>query len=192
MKTLTIVLCAFLITACSKPKTTQKKVDPNKKYYMEYQTNDQSAALFVRSDTLRIDFHENISILVDPNDYANSWAIHLIEDFSKSYLEDLHFTAIATAHGYSYDWVPINLNDAAPGQETASNVTVNGKQYVKVNIVRTFEFFNKMGTAQAAQNQLNTLLQSTNQTITYKLFYSDGTGYSISNDGTFKIVYSNQ
>lgn len=191
MKTLAVILSFFIIAACSKPKTAEK-LDPNKKYFMEYQTNDQTAAMFVRNDTLRIDFHENISVLVDPNDYAHSWAIHLIQDFSQSYLKDLHFTALATAHGYSYDWVPVNLNDAASGQVTSTSVTVNGRQYVKVTIVRTFEFFNKMGTAQAAQNQLNTLLQTTNQSVTYKLFYSDGTGYSISNDGTFKIVYSNQ
>lgn len=190
MKTLSVVLLIFVIAACSKPNTAQK-LDPDKKYYAEYQTGNQSATMFVCNDTLRIDFHENIIVLVDPNDYAHRWALHLIQDFSQSYLTGLHYNALASAAGYAYDWVPVNLNDAAAGQVTSTNVTVNGKQYVKVNVARTFEFFNKMGTAQAAQNQLNSLLQSTNQSVTYKLFYSDGNGFSISNDGTFKIVYSN-
>jgi hypothetical protein len=191
MKTFVTILSVFIIVGCSKPKAPVK-FDPNKKYYMEYQTNDQLASLSVRNDTLRINFHENISLLVDPTDYNNSWAIHLKEDFSQSYLKDLHFNALAWAAGYMYDWVPVNLDDAAPGQVTATNTTVNGKNYVKVTITRVFEFFNKMGTAQAAQNQLNVLLQTTNQSVTYKMFYSDGIGYSISNDGTFKIIYSNQ
>ena len=159
---------------------------------MEYQSADQVAKLCVTNDTLRINFYQNVVFLVDPNDYANSWAIHLIQDFSKSYLADLHYTALASSSSYAYDWVPINLNDVAPGQKTSTNVVVNGKKYVKITVARVFEFFNKMGTIQAAVNQQNTLLQTTNQSVTYKAFYSDGTGYSISYDGTVKIVYSNQ
>ena len=192
MKTLSIALLALIVFSCGKPQVAETKLDPNKKYYMEYQTSDQLATMTVSNDTLRINFQQNLVFLVDPNDYTNSWAIHLVQDFSQSYLGDLHYTALASAAGYSYDWVPINLNDAYPGQKTATNVTVNGKNYVKITVSRVFEFFNKMGTAQAAVNQQNTLLKTSNNTVTYKAFYSDGTGYSISNDGTFKIVYSNQ
>ena len=181
----------ILITGCS--KTNEKaKLDPNKQYYMRYQTGDQSVKMRVSNDTLRLDFYENIVLLADPKDYANSWAVHLKEDFSSSYLKDLHFDALASAAGYAHDWVPINLSDAAPGQKTSTNVTVDGKEYVQITIARKFEFYNKLGTNQAAVNQQNTLLQTTNHTVTYKAFYSDGAGFSISNDGTFKIVYTNQ
>jgi len=192
MKKMILALSIFAIAGCSKSKE-QTKLDPNKRYYMEYvQQNDQAVKMRVSNDTLRLNFYENIVVLVDPKDYSNTWAMHLIEDFSKSYLSGLHFDAIATAVGYAHDWVPVNLNDAAPGQKTATNVTVNGKQYVQVSISRLFEFYNKLGTNQAAINQQNTLLQTTNNTVTYKLFYSDGNGYSLSNDATYKIVYSNQ
>lgn len=190
MKTTTFVLALLVIVGCSKPND-KPKLDPNKQYYMQYETNDQVVKTRVSNDTLRLNFYENISLLVDPKDYGNSWAIHLIEDFSKSYLSGLHFDALASAAGYAHDWVPINLNDAAPGQKTATNVTVNGTKYVKVTISRLFEFYNKMSSNQAALNQQTTLLQTTNHTVTYKTFYSDGNGYSISNDGTFKIVYTN-
>jgi len=191
MKKMILALSALVIVfGCSKPKV-QAKLDPNKRYYMKYEMNDQTVKMRVSNDTLRLDFYENIVVLVDPNDYANSWAMHLIEDFSNSYLSGLHFDALATAAGYAHDWVPINLNDAAPGQKTATNVTEDGKQYVKVTIARKFEFFNKLGTNQAAVNQQNTLLQTTNNTVAYKAFYSDGSGYSLSNDGVFKIVYTN-
>lgn len=190
-----ILFVAFIISmvGCSKKSIGVAQLDPNKQYFMKYvQTNDQVAKLNVRNDTLRISFNEKIVFLVDPNDYANSWAMHLTEDFSKSYLNGLHFDALATAAGYAHDWIPVNLNDAAPGQKISTNVTVDGKKYVQVSISRTFEFFNKLGTREAALSQQNTLLQTTNDVVTYKAFYSDGSGYSKSNDGTFKIIYSNQ
>jgi hypothetical protein len=194
MKKMILALSTLIAIATGCSKTNEKaKLDPNKAYYMKYETGDQAVKMRVSNDTLRLNFYENINLLVDPNDYANSWAIHLIEDFSQSYLNGpLHFDAVATAAGYAHDWVPINLNDAAPGQKTASNVTVDGKQYVKVSIARVFEFYNKLGTNQAAVAQQNTLLQTTNHTVTFKAFYSDGAGYSLSNNGTFKVVYSNQ
>lgn len=190
MKKMILALSILSVVSCSKSKE-KPKLDPNKKYYMKYETTDQSVKMRVNDDTLRLDFYEKIDVLVDPNDYSNSWATHLIEDFSQSYLKDLHFDAVATSAGYAHDWVPINLNDAAPGQKTSTNVTVDGKQYVKVTVARKFEFYNKLGTNQAAVNQKNILLQTTNHSVTYKMFYSDGNGYSLSNDGTFKIVYTN-
>ncbi|MGZ3997342.1 MAG: hypothetical protein ACXVKM_06725 [Flavisolibacter sp.] len=68
----------------------------------------------------------------------------------------------------------------------------DGKQCVKVTISSVFEFYNVLSSNQAAVAQQNTLLGTTNQTVTYKLYYSDGSCYSKSNDGTFKLVYSNQ
>lgn len=191
MKKFTLFSFVIALAGCSKP-VQQTTIDPNKAYTMIYQNTDQSAKLRVVGDTLRLDFYENIVLLVDPKDYANTWALDLIEDFSKSYLNGLHFDALATKVGYAHDWVPINLNDAAPGQKTASNVTVNGKQYVQVTISRLFNFYNAMSSAEAAENQKNALLQSSNDVITYKTFYSYNNIYSLSNNGTFKIVYSTQ
>lgn len=191
MKKIILALSILTIVSCSK-SNVQPKLDPNTRYFMKYETNDQAVKLRVSNDTLWLNFYENINVLVDPNDFKNTWAMHLIEDFSKSYLNGLHFNALATPAGYAHDWIPINLNDAAPGQKTSANITVDGKQYVKVTISRLFEFYNKLGSNQAAINQQNTLLNTTDHTVTYKLFYSDGSGYSLSNDGTFKIVYSNQ
>jgi len=191
MKQMILALSILSIFSCTKPNE-QSKFDPNKQYYMKYQSGDQAVKMRVINDTLRLDFYENVVVLVDPKDYANSWAMHLQEDFSKSYLKDLEFNALATPVGYAHNWVPVNLNDAAPGQKTSTNISVDGKQYVQVTIARKFEFYNKLANNQAALDQKNTLLNTTNHTVSYKAFYSDGAGYSISNDGTFKIVYSNQ
>jgi uncharacterized protein YcfL len=190
-KTILALLTIFALAGCTK-QNQKATIDPNKAYTMKYQSNDQIVKMRVSNDTLRLDFHEQIDLLVDPKEYANTWALDLIEDFSKSYLNGLHFDALASAAGYAHDWVPINLNDAAPGQKTSTNVTVDGKQYVKVTISRVFEFYNKLGSNQAAITQKNTLLQTTTDVVTYKAFYSYDNVYSLSNNGTFKIVYTNQ
>lgn len=188
MKRMILALLILSVVSCSKSRVTSK-LDPNKRYYMKYETPDQIVKMRVSNDTLRLNFYENISVLVDPADYGNSWAMHLEQNFSNSYLKDLDFDALASAAGYAHNWIPINLNDAAPGQKTSTNVTVDGKQYVKVTIARVFEFYSKLGTNQAAVNQQNSLLQTTTHTVTFKAYYSDGSGYSLSNDGTFKIMY---
>lgn len=190
-KMILALFVAVIAFGCTK-NNQQAKIDPNKAYTMKYQTSDQTVKMRVSNDTLWLNFYENINVLVDPKEYANSWALDLIEDFSKSYLNGLHFNALASAAGYAHDWIPINLNDAAPGQKTSSNVTVDGKQYVQVTIKRVFEFYSPLGSNQAAQNQYNTLLQTTSDAVTYKLFYSYDNVYSLSNNGTFKIVYINQ
>ena len=190
-KMIPALLFAFVIVSCTKPKE-DVQIDPNKPYYMKYQNSDQLVKMRVSNDTLRMNFYENISILVDPNDHKHSWALELIEDFSKSYLNGLHFDAYASDAGYAHDWVPINLNTAAPGQVTTADVTVNGKQYVQISVSRVFEFYNKLGTHQAALDKQNTLLQTTSDSVTYKMFYYYNRVYSLSNDGVFKIVYQNQ
>ena len=190
MKRIILALSILSITGCVK-QNVAPKIDPNKAYTMKYNlTSDQIAKTSVNNDTLRLDFNEKIILLVDPKEYANTWALDLIEDFSKSYLNGLHFDALASAAGYAHDWVPINLNDAAPGQKTSTNVTVEGQNYVQVTISRVFGFYNKLGSHQAAINQQNALVQTTSDVVTYKTFYSYDNVYSLSNNGTFKIIYT--
>jgi hypothetical protein len=189
MKKMILALSILAIVSCSKPKE-EAKLDPNRQYEMKYSNSDQTVKTFVRNDTLWLHFNENVVVLVDPNDYANTWGMALIQEFSNSYLKDLHYIGLATPAGYSYDWMPINLNDVAPGQKTSTNVTVNGKKYVQVTISRVFEFFQKMGTSQAAVDQQNIVLQRTNDAVLYKTFYSANGVFSLSNDATFKLVYT--
>jgi len=184
-----LALSILTIVGCSKPKE-ETQLDPNRQYAMKYINGDQSVKTRVSNDTLWLNFYEKIDLLVDPNDYANTWGMALIQDFSNSYLKDLHFFGTATPTLYSYDWMPINLNDAAPGQKTSTNVTVDGKKYVQVTISRLFEFFNKMGSTQAATDLQNVVLQRTNDVVLYKAFYAAGGVFSLSNDATFKIVYT--
>jgi len=192
MKKMILPLVAVLFyTSCTKSAKETPPIDPGKTYSIRYNTADQVASTRVVNDTLRIDFHQKIHFLLDPTEAAYTWSLDLIQDFSKSYLKDLHFDAIANSAGYAHDWVPVDLNTVAPGQKTISKVTFEGKQYTQVTLNRVFEFYNKMGTHQAAINQQNALLQNNSDVVVYKAFYAYNNVYSLSNDGSFKIVYTN-
>jgi len=185
----TILSIALIDLSCKKARVIPE-IDPTRAYTIKYNNEDQIVKTRISNDTLRMDFYQKINFLLDPDEYANTWALYLKQDFTKSYLKDLHYDAIANAAGYAHDWVPVDLNTVAPGQKTISNVTVNGKKYVQVSLTRVFEFYNKMGTNQAAINQQNTLLQTTTDVVVYQAFYAYNNIYSLSNDGTFKIVYT--
>lgn len=189
-KMLSLLLMIIIYSSCAKPAKETPPIDPAKTYTIRYNTADQVVKTSVRNDTLHLDFYQKINFLLDPTEAGYTWSLDLIQDFSKSYLKDLHFNAIANSAGYAHDWVPIDLNTVAPGQKTVSSVTVDGKKYTQVTLNRVFEFYNKMGTQQAALNQQNALLQNTSDVVIYKAFYAYNNVYSLSNDGTFKIVYT--
>jgi hypothetical protein len=189
MKQLIPALLVIAIVGCTKPKQ-EPVFEPNRAYAMKYQLDDQIVKTRISGDTLHLDFYENVNLLVDPNDYSGSWALLIEEDFTKSYLNNLDYYAQATPTVYAHNWVPSNTNDVAPGQKTVSNVTVDGKKYVKVTIARVFEFYNVMSSTQTAINQQNVLLSTTTDNIGYKTYYMYNGGYSLSNDANLKVVYT--
>lgn len=167
-----IILPVFMLlvyTSCVKP-VQEVPLDPNKAYTIKYKNDDQVVKTSVVNDTLRLDFYQKINFLLDPDEFSHSWALDLIQDFSKSYLKDLHFDAVATPAGYAHDWVPVNLNDVAPDQKSISTVTVDGKKYTQVSLSRVFEFYSPLGSHQAAVDQQNRLLQTTTDAVIYKAF----------------------
>ena len=191
-KTFLPLFVIILCSGCTKQAVETPPLDPTKAYTIKFNTADQVASTRVVNDTLRIDLHQKINFLLDPSEAAYAWSLDLIQDFSKSYLKDLHFDAIANTAGvYAHDWVPIDLNTVAPGQKTISKVTFEGKEYTQVTLNRVFEFYNKLGTHQAAINQQNALLQNNSDLVIYKAFYAYNSIYSLSNDASFKITYTN-
>jgi hypothetical protein len=190
MKQLIPTLFVFALFGCS--KSNQEPVfQPNRAYAMKYQTDPQIVKTRANGDTLHMDFYENVNLLVDPSEYSGSWALIIEENFNSSYLNGLEFWAQATPTVYAHDWVPSNTNDVAPGQKTVSNVTVDGKKYVKVTIARVFEFYKILSSPQAAVNQQNVLLQTTTDKVSYKTYYMSNGGFSLSNDATLNLTYTN-
>ncbi|MBO9619895.1 MAG: hypothetical protein J7539_12770 [Niabella sp.] len=185
------LLIVLLFANCSKNSQSVAQIDPAKTYAIKYDaTPAQSVVTRVNMDTLFLNFNENVIAQLDPQEYSMSWAIILQEDFSKSYLNGLHFDALASKNGYAHDWVPQNLNDAAPGQVTSTSVTVGGKNYTQVTVNRTFVFYNVLSNNQAAVDAQNTLLGTSTDAISFKLYFSYNLVNSLANSATFRVVYS--
>ena len=191
MRKILVGLTILAFTSCVRQKNNDVQFDPNKAYTVKYQTDAQIVKTSVSNDTLHLDLYQKVGLLVDPYDYSHTWALCLIQDFSNSYLKDLHFDtpSNSTSSGYVHDWIPINLNDVAPDQKTTANVTVNGKQYVLVTITRLFKFYNILASNQAAVTKQNELLQAKGDYVKYKAFYSFNNVYSVSNDSDVNLVY---
>jgi hypothetical protein len=186
---LSIALVTIIFSACTK-NSKEVPIDPNNPYTIKFDVSDQVVKTTVDQDTLRLDFNQVVNFLVDPTEYQRSWALHLTQDFSNSYLKGLHFTALANSAGVATDWVPINLNDVHPSQKTTSETTVNGTKYIKVTITRLFKFVSVLSSNQAAIDKQNALVQDKNQTVAYSAFYSYNSVYSLPNNNVAKIVYT--
>ena len=186
---LSIALFALAFSACTK-NSKEVPIDPTKAYTIKYDVQDQVVKTTVDKDTLRLDFNQVVNFLVDPTEYQRSWALHLTQDFSNSYLNGLHFTALANSAGVATDWVPINLNDVHPSQKTTSETTVNGTRYIKVTITRLFKFVSVLSSNQAAIHKQNALIEDKNQSVAYAAFYSYNDVYSLPNNNVSKIVYT--
>ena len=180
----------FAFTNCRRNKN-DVQFDPNKAYTVKYQADAQIVKTAVTNDTLRLDFYQKVGLLVDPYDYSHTWSLCLIQDFSNSYLKDLHFDtpSNATASGYVHDWIPVNLNDVAPDQKTITNTTIDGKQYVLVTITRLFKFYSPLGSHDEAVAKQNQLLQTKGDNVAYKAFYSFNNIYSVSNNTNVNLLY---
>lgn len=190
-KILSYTLVIMTLASCTKSAdVAQKPLDPNKKYSVSFDITNQQVKTSVVSDTLYLDFYQQVSFLLDPNDYNNTWALGAVQDFSKSYLNGLHYTCLAEKGNYAYDWATINLNNVNPSQKTVAETTINGKKYEKVTLARTFYFFNPMGTNQAAIDKQNALLQNKTDSVSYSVFYMYDSITSIPSNTTTAISYS--
>jgi hypothetical protein len=172
MKKTLLALAVISFVSCTKDSKEEVPIDPAKSYTIEFNNlNSQNVQTHVSNDTLYLDFAQKIEFLLDPVEFNRSWALALEQDFTKSYLKGLHFRALGNASGYATDWVPINLNDAHPSLKQVTDVTVNSKDYKKLTLTRVFYFNSKLGTAQAATDKQNALLQTNTDSVKYSAYY---------------------
>jgi hypothetical protein len=180
----------LILAGCKKSDNTPP-IDPNQKYTINYEINDQIVKTSVSHDTLFLNMYEKMNFLVDPTEYAYSWALHLKEDFANSYLNNLHFTCLSDENVYAYDFRTENLNNLHPSQKSVSDANVNGRNYKRVKLERTIQFFSVFPnnpTAVAAKQ--NELVATTNQTVSFSAFYVYNDVSSSPNVTTAKLVYT--
>ena len=182
----------LLYTGCTKKSNGggTPPIDPTKQYTIKFDVNDQVAKTRVGNDTLYLDYTERVNFLVDPSEFANSWALQLQEDFTKSYLTGLHFSALSEANIYATDWVSQNLNNVHPSQKSIVDTTVNGKKYTKIRLERMFKFVNVLANQQAAIDKQNTLVVNNTDSVKYASFYYYDGIFSLPNTITSRILYT--
>jgi hypothetical protein len=79
--------------------TTGKSSDTLTLHQVGFNIADQKIITNVSGDTLTMVYYENISLLILAQGYDESWAVHLLQDFSKSELSAFNYTTTDPA-GY--------------------------------------------------------------------------------------------
>src|SRR5215831_10728466 len=165
---LTGALFILVLAGCSKQSgNNTPPIDPTKQYTISYELSDQIVKTSVSQDTLHLDMYEKLYFIVDPTEYSYSWALHLQENLTNSFLNNLDYTCLSDQNVYAYDFRAENMNNVHTSQKSVSDVTINGKNYKKVKLERTIQFFkvfsNNPSGATAKQNEL---VATQNQTVT--------------------------
>lgn len=188
---ITGALFILFLAGCKKESgDNTPPIDPSKQYSINFELTDQTVKTRVTNDTLHLDMYEKLSFLVDPVEYNYSWALHMIEDLSQSYLNNLHYSCLSQLNVYAYDFRSDNLNHVHTTQKSVSDTTINGKKYVKVLLQRTIMFFSVHADNQAAIAKQNELLSAQNQTVTFSSFYVYNDVESVPSKTTAKVVYT--
>lgn len=187
----TPALALLILVSCQKPSTVIQTppLDPAKQYTINYDMNDQVVKTSVGHDTLFLDYYESVNFLVDPVEYKYSWALGLQQDFSKSSLANLHFSALAENGNYAYDWVTQNFNNLHETQKVVVDTTVNGKKYTKVKLSRVFYFLSFLESPQAAIDKQNALWQNKTDAVSFSSYYFYNGITSLPNKATATITY---
>ena len=189
----TLSLLILVFSGCTKNSNGvggTPPIDPTQAYTIKFDVNDQVVKTRVGNDTLYLDYDERVNFLVEPSEYAHSWALQLQEDFTKSYLNGLNFSALSEANIYATNWVSQNLNNVHPSQKSVVDTTVNGKKYTKIRIARTFKFVSVLANQQAATDKQNTLVVSNSDSVKYASFYYYDGIFSLPNTKTSRILYT--
>jgi hypothetical protein len=186
---------SLILASCNKnndeptPATSTPVADTGE-YHIRFDLSNQDVTLRTSKDTLQMVYKEDVVLLLSQANYTNSWAVHLIENFSQSQLKTFHYSTVND--GYTViDWVDDNLNDLST--KIVSDTTVENKKMVKIEVKRDFIFTNVYSNAQDAVNEEIQLLNTTTDQLvfsSYVFFVQTYPAYS----GSASVVYksSNQ
>ena len=176
-KYITLVLIIAALSSCSKLQDdivnpvkggNETVNDGSGTYTINLTINDQEVMTSVKDDTLFLDYHEKVTLLLNPKDYENSSAVHFKEDFSKSILAGYHYRMLTNDNKYIYDSADDNLNNVTI--KSASTVTIDGKKYTKLELERVFSFFKAYKQQQLASEDQANVLKITNDKISFSSY----------------------
>jgi hypothetical protein len=135
----------------------------------------QVVKTFVNENVLTLVYTEDLSAVLDPKGFDLSYSIRLNENFSFSALSRFSYTVPAPNGSYTTDWAGNDLK--VLNEVTRTDVNVEGKAMVKLQLTRNFTFTKRYATAQEAINQQNTLLASKTDVVKFTSYVVFGKEY---------------
>ncbi len=149
---LVLFLGLAVFTGCKKSgvgPSNPKPIDTDALIHeIKFSAPAQYLAVSVSGTKLTIIYYENVTLLIPAQGANLSFAIHLQEDFSNSYLATLHYTTVDAYGDVDHDWVDDNLNNVTA--KTVKDTTIAGAKTTKITVQRPFIFSKDYETNQAA------------------------------------------
>lgn len=171
-----LILSAF--ASCKKadlaplPRTADSIASQtNANYSISYETPTQVVSTHVKSDTLLMIYHENISLLLNPAEYASAWAVHLIENFDATNLGGVDYTTVNPQGIAVHNVVDDNMNNVI--LKSVSDTTISGIVKKKMRVFRQFTFVKIFGSNETALSAQNKLLETKDQMSFSAYYYAD-------------------
>lgn len=164
-----------------KESTNSGITEDDKLHQVKVEIPAQTVKTSVNGTLLTMLYTEDISALLDPKGYDQSFSIRLHEDFSASTLGNFSFTVPAPNGASTTDWAGNNLKIL--DEVTKSDLVVDGKPMVKLHLVRYFTFTKNYATPQQATDQQTVLLNTKTDKIkfySYVAFVKDYPTTSVS------------
>ncbi|SDI21460.1 hypothetical protein ACRQ5D_13255 [Mucilaginibacter sp. P25] len=148
---------------------------------------DQVVNTKVSNDTLYLNYTETANLVLNPDDYQKSSAVHFKEDFSKSNLANFNFTAVNKDNQTATNYLDDNLNNVAI--KSASTLTIDGKQYTKLVLERAIVFSKAYKQHDLAVEAQNDILKQTKDVISFATYYYTNGKNSDTISTTATVVY---
>ncbi|MGZ3758003.1 MAG: hypothetical protein ACXVAY_07315 [Mucilaginibacter sp.] len=128
----------------------------------------QNTQTSLKDSTLTLIFREDVTLLLTPISYDQSYSVHLSQDFSTTVLAKINYTTTNGKGVSYYDYADDNLNNV--GQKTISDTTINGVALKKIHVVRNFSFVKTYPNTQTATNALNTISNTYTDRVTFSSY----------------------
>ena len=141
----------------------------------------------VTDNVLYLNYVETVNLILNPDDYEKSSAVHFKQDFSKSSLANFSFTTINKENQLATNYLEDNLNNVVI--KSASTVTIDGKKYTKLVLERELVFSKTYKQADLAIEAQNEILKKTGDVISFSSYYYINGKNSDTTTATANILY---
>ncbi|WP_184544931.1 hypothetical protein [Mucilaginibacter sp. FT3.2] len=175
-KYITLLLIVAIFSGCHKINDNNPTPAPTTptntagSYDVKFDVADQTVTTTVKHDTLYLTYHEKVTLMLNPDDFSKSSAVHFKEDFSKTGLTAYDYKILNEDNVYRYNSADDNLNNNTPFI-VASTVTVNGIKYTKLVLQRDFIFYKAYKLQQLAIEAQTNVLNTTADKISFSTYY---------------------